>query len=82
MLEHPTLPIANNVAEQSLRYWVIARKISHGTRTSQGSRAFALLAGVIDTCRQRKVSPWPYIAEVIAVRRQGNSAPAIPQASA
>jgi len=34
------------------------------------------------TCRQRKVSPWPYIAEVIAARRQGNPAPAIPQASA
>ena len=79
VLEHPTLPITNNVAEQSLRHWVIARKISHGTRTSQGSRAFALLASVIDTCRQRDVSPWPYIAEVIAARRQGNPAPAIPQ---
>ena len=82
VLEHPTLPITNNVAEQSLRHWVIARKISRSTRTSQDSRAFALLASVIDTCRQRKVSPWPYIAEVIAACRQGNPAPAISQASA
>lgn len=79
MLEQPTLPITNNVAEQSLRDRAIARKISHGTRTSQGSHAFALLASVIDTCRQRGVSPWPYIAEVIAVLCQGNPAPAIPQ---
>jgi hypothetical protein len=79
VLENPTLPITNNVAEQSLRHWVIARKISHGTRTPEGSRAFALLASVIDTCRQRGLSPWPYIAEVIAARRQGNPAPAIPQ---
>ena len=79
VLEHPTLPITNNVAEQSLRHWVIARKISHGTRTPEGSRAFALLASVIDTCRQRGVSPWPYIAEVIVARCQGYPAPAMPQ---
>lgn len=79
VLEYPTLPITNNVAEQSLRHWVIARKISHGTRTPEGSRAFALLASVIDTCRQRGLSPWPYIAQVIAARRQGNAAPAMPQ---
>jgi len=79
VLANPALPIANNVAEQSLRHWVIARKISHGTRTPEGSRAFALLASVIDTCRQRGLSPWPYIAAVIAARRQGNAAPPMPQ---
>ena len=79
VLEYPTLPITNNPAEQSLRHWVIARKISHGTRTPEGSRAYALLASVIDTCRQRGLSPWPYLAEVIAARRQGNAAPPIPQ---
>ena len=79
VLAYPELPITNNVAEQSLRHWVIARKISYGTRTRQGSRAYTLLASVIDTCRQRGISPWPYIAEVIAERRQGNPAPPIPQ---
>lgn len=79
VLENPTLPITNNVAEQALRHWVIARKISHGTRTPEGSRAFSLLASVIDTCRQRGLLPWLYIAEVIAARRQGNAAPAMPQ---
>ena len=79
VLAYPALPLTNNVAEQSLRHWVIARKISYGTRTAEGSRAYALLASVIDTCRQRDVSPWPYLAQVIAARRQGHAAPPMPQ---
>lgn len=79
VLAHPDLPITNNVAERSLRHWVIARKISYGTRTEQGSRAYTLLASVIDTCRQRGISPWPYIAEVIAERRKGSPPPPLPQ---
>jgi len=78
VLEHPELPITNNIAEQALRHWVIARKISYGTRTKQGSRAFTLLASVIDTCRQRSILPWPYLAEVIAKRRKGLPAPHLP----
>lgn len=78
VLSHPELPITNNIAECALRHWVIARKISHGTRTKQGSRAFALLASVIETCRQRHVSPWMYLAEVIAQRRKGNPVPPLP----
>jgi transposase len=79
VLTHPALPITNNEAERALRHWVIARKISHGTRTHQGSRTYTLLASVIDTCRQRDILPWPYIAQVLAARRQGNPAPPIPQ---
>lgn len=61
----------NNVAERALRHWVIARKISHGTRTPVGSRVFALLASVIDTCRQRGHSPWRTLERAIADRRAG-----------
>jgi len=82
VLAYPALPITNNVAEQALRHWVIARKISHGTRTSEGSRVYTLLASVIDTCRQRDILPWPYLAQVIADRRQGHPAQPIPQAAA
>jgi len=78
VLAHPQLPLTNNLAEQALRHWVIARKISYGTRNPQGSRAFTLLASVIDTCRQRDVSPWPYIAAVIAARRKGDPPPPLP----
>lgn len=78
VLEFPELPLTNNIAERALRHWVIARKISYGTRTRQGSRAFALLASVIDTCRQRGILPWPYLAEVIAARRAGYPTPPLP----
>jgi hypothetical protein len=79
ILEYPLLPITNNLAEQALRHWVISRRISFGTRTSQGSRAFSLLASVIETCRKRHISPWPYLAEVLRQRRKGEPAPILPQ---
>jgi len=78
VLAHPELPLTNNEAERALRHWVIARRISYGTRTPQGSRAFAVLASVIETCRTRKVSPWSYLARVIAARRAGLEAPPLP----
>jgi hypothetical protein len=82
VLKYPYLPITNNEAERALRHWVIARRISQGTRTEQGSRAFALLASVIETCRQRGIPPWPYLAQVIAERRKGNPAPKLPAVAA
>jgi transposase len=78
VLEHPELPATNNAAERALRHWVIARLISHGTRTPQGSRVFAILASVIETCRLRGLSPWTYLASVIAERRKGQPAPVLP----
>jgi hypothetical protein len=78
VLDHPELPLTNNAAERALRHWVIARRISHGTRTAQGTHAFSLLASVIETCRQRAVSPWPYLAEVVGQRRRDLPAPALP----
>jgi hypothetical protein len=78
VLDHPELPLSNNEAERALRHWVIARRIGMGTRTAQGTRAFALLASVIETCRKRGVPPWPYLAEVIRQRRKGLPAPPMP----
>jgi hypothetical protein len=80
VLAHPHLPLTNNEAEQALRHWVILRRISYGTRSPQGSRAFALLASIIDTCRKRKASPWRYLAEVIDRARRGEQVPMLPTA--
>lgn len=82
VLDHPDLPLTNNRAERALRHWVIARRIGYGTRNAQGSRVFATLASVIETCRQRGHSPWTYIAEVMRERRQGRPAPILPPAAA
>jgi transposase len=77
-VSHPHLPVTNNEAERALRHAVIARHITHGTRSTEGSHAYAALLTVIETCRRRNHSPWPYLAEVIALRRQGLSAPPVP----
>ena len=81
VLQYPHLPLTNNEAERALRHWVIARLISQGTRTEQGTRAFGLLASVIETCRLRKILPWPYLAKIIAERRKGNPAPSFASAA-
>jgi transposase len=78
VLHHPHLPLTNNLAERALRHWVIARAIGHGTRTPVGSCVFAVLASVIDTCRLRGHSPWPYLASAIAERRAGRALPPLP----
>jgi hypothetical protein len=78
VLDHPELPLTNNEAERALRHWVIARRIAMGTRTPQDTRAFALLASVIETGRKRAASPCTYLAEVIRDRRQDLPAPRRP----
>lgn len=74
------LPLTNNEAERALRHWVILRRISYGTRTENGSRVFAILASVIETCRIRKQCPWRYLESVIENRRAGFLAPHLPAA--
>lgn len=77
-LAEPHLPLTNNEAERALRHWVISRLISQGTRTATGSRAFALLASIIETCRRREVSPWHFLGSVIHAARRGLPLPALP----
>ena len=79
VLSHPELPLTNNAAERALRHWVILRKLSLGTRTEVGSRVVALLASVIDTCRQRGYTPWRYLERAIADRRAGLPLAPLPQ---
>ncbi len=79
-VKHPdaAFPPTNTEAERALRHAVISRRISHGTRTSEGRRAYSALLSVIETCRLRRLIPWDYIAEVIALARQGIAPPPIP----
>jgi len=77
-LYDPGLPLTNNAAERQLRHWVVARKTSFGTRSEQCSRALALLASLIDTCRLRQASAWDFLAEALAAGRKGLPMPALP----
>ena len=78
VLEHPYLPLTNNDAERALRPWVILRKICHGSRSAKGTKTFALLASVIDTCRRRKVNSLKFLSEAISSARKGMPIQMIP----
>ncbi len=78
VLADPLLPLTNNAAERQLRHWVIARRISFGTRNLVGSNSLALLASVIDTCRLRGARVTDLLARAIHAARLGLPAPALP----
>ena len=65
-VDNPWLPATNNEAERALRHAVIARYISFGTRTDEGSRFYAASLSVIDTCRKRGADPWAFAAKMMA----------------
>lgn len=72
------LPATNNEAERALRDAVIARRISNGTRTEEGSAAYAATMSVFETCRRRGIEPWRYITDLLARARKGLQHLAIP----
>lgn len=77
-VKRPELPPTNNEAERALRHAVIARAVSYGTRTPEGSLAYSSLLSVIETCRLRQINPWTYLAKVLALARKGISPPPCP----
>jgi len=68
----------NNEAERALRDAVIARRISNGTRTEEGSAAYAATLSVFETCRRRGIEPWRYITDLLDRARKDLSHPVIP----
>lgn len=53
----PNVPPTNNAAERALRPLVIARKISGGTRSAQGSRTRMILQSLVATWELRGLDP-------------------------
>lgn len=76
----PNLPPTNNDAERALRHAVIARRLSFGTRTDEGSRFYAAGLSVIETCRKRGINAWDYACDLIKSARAGLPHPPIPAA--
>jgi transposase len=70
-VHNPLLPATNNEAERALRIAVIARRLSFGTRTDEGSAAYAASLSVVETCRRRHIDPWSYLADTLARARAG-----------
>ncbi len=53
----PAVPATNNAAERALRPLVVARKISGGTRSAQGSKTRMILQSLIATWEVREQDP-------------------------
>lgn len=65
VLEHPDIPLHNNLAEQSLREVVIRRKISGGAKNDRGAEARDLFCSLKQTCRKLGISFWSYLKDRI-----------------
>jgi hypothetical protein len=61
----PAVPPTNNAAERSLRPLVIARKVSGGTRSAQGSSTRMVLASLAATAHLRTLDPAATFLQVL-----------------
>jgi hypothetical protein len=56
VLEHPRLPLHNNLSENDIREYARLRKISAGTRSDQGRRCRDTFLSLKKTCRKLGIS--------------------------
>ena len=67
----------NNVAEQAIRFIVIDRLITQGTRSNKGQRANERLWTVIGTCEIQGRSAFEFIRQAVKAYFYGRSPPSL-----
>ena len=70
VLEHPELPLHNNLAELAARTMVRRRHISYGTQTELGTKAWDTFMSLVDTTRKLGISFFEYVADRISEARK------------
>jgi len=65
VLEHPTLPLHNNLSENDIRQFAKLRKISGSSRSEAGRRCRDTFISLKTTCRKLGVSFWYYLRDRI-----------------
>jgi len=65
VLDHPEIPLHNNLSESDIREWAKKRKISAGTRSDLGRRCRDTFVSLKKTCRKLGVSFWRYLQDRI-----------------
>jgi Transposase IS66 family len=55
-VEHPNVPNHNNYGEYIIKKGVLKRKVSGGSMSEEGVRAYAVLQSIAQTCHLRKIS--------------------------
>lgn len=66
VLEHPQIPLQNNLSEGDIRGYVKKRKISGSTRSELGRRCRDSFASVKKTCRKLGVSFWHFLEDRVS----------------
>ena len=67
----------NNAAERALRGPVIARKLSHGTRTEDGECFVERALSASVTCRLKGRSLFAYLADLLGAHARGDPLPTL-----
>lgn len=65
VLDHPEIPLHNNLSESDIREWAKKRKISAGTRSELGRRCRDTFISLKKTCRKLGVSFLRYLQDRI-----------------
>ena len=73
----PGIEPTNNVAEQALRFVVIDRHITQGTRGLTGQRWCERIWTVLATCAQSGRSVWAFLQAAVEAAWQGEAAPSL-----
>jgi transposase len=73
----PGVEPTNNLAEQAIRFVVIDRRITQGTRGEKGRRWCERIWTVITTCSQQGRSVFAYLSAAVAAAFGGGAAPSL-----
>jgi transposase len=73
----PGLEPTNNLAEQAIRFVVIDRRITQGTRSERGDRWCERIWTVMATCSQQGRSVFAYLEAAVAAWFGGDEAPSL-----
>ena len=73
----PGVEPTNNLAEQAIRFVVIDRHITGGTRGETGRRWSERIWTVMATCARQGRSVWDYLSEAVSSYFEGEAAPSL-----
>ena len=73
----PGVEPTNNLAEQAIRFVVIDRLITQGTRSEAGNQWCERIWTVIATCGQQGRSVFAYVEATVAAWFEGTEAPSL-----
>ena len=76
-ITHPTIDPTNNVVEQAMRFVVIDRQVTQGTRSALGRQICERLWTVMATCALQKRSPFQWICQAIIAHLKGLTPPSL-----